>query len=226
MLKINSLRKINFIGSIIAIVLSTFSLGAYSIYDIFQHSKKESHAFEERYIQSQKNILSTYVNQTIEHIVYHQAHAEEWLKKDIKERVYAGYEIALSIYNRYHKTKTIEEIREAVKAADSYQGIAENKMDEMKEAVRDSFNDLCTGCQYCDDCPVEIPIPKYMEAYNFKKLYNNEDKQLLDRLKWHWDIPSDWAARCTECGQCEDVCTQHLPIIERLKEIAAMKTES
>ncbi|MCK5523290.1 MAG: cache domain-containing protein [Thiomargarita sp.] len=112
MLKINSLRKINFIGSIIAIVLSAFSLGAYSIYDIFQHYKKESHAFEERYIQSQKNILSTYVNQTIEHIIYHQAHAEEWLKKDIKERVYAGYEIAMSIYNRYHKTKTIEEIRE------------------------------------------------------------------------------------------------------------------
>jgi len=112
MLKINSLRKINFIGSIIAIVLSAFSLGAYSIYDIIQHSKAESHAFEERYIQSQKNILSTYVNQTIEHIVYHQAHAEEWLKKDIKERVYAGYEIALSIYNRHKKTKTIEEIRE------------------------------------------------------------------------------------------------------------------
>ncbi len=107
MLKINTLRKINFTGSIIAIVVLTFSLGAYSIYDIVQHSKAESHAFEERYIQSQKNMLSAYVNQTIEHIVYHQAHAEELLKKDIKERVYAGYEIAMSIYNRHKKNKTL-----------------------------------------------------------------------------------------------------------------------
>ncbi len=121
---------------------------------------------------------------------------------------------------------TIEEVREAVKAVDVYQGIADNKMNEMKEAVRDSFNDLCTGCQYCDDCPVDIPIPKYMEAYNFKKLYDNDNKQLSDRLKWHWDIPTDWAARCTECGQYEDICTQHLPIIDRLKEIAALRIES
>ncbi len=112
MLKINTLRKINFTGSIIAIVVLTFSLGAYSIYDIVQHSKAESHAFEERYIQSQKNMLSAYVNQTIEHIVYHQAHAEERLKKDLKERVSAGYEIAMSIYNRHKDTKTLEEISE------------------------------------------------------------------------------------------------------------------
>jgi two-component system sensor histidine kinase ChiS len=112
MLKINTLRKINFIGSIIAIVVLTFSLGAYSIYDIVQHSKAESHAFEERYVQSQKNMLRIYINQAIEHIVYHQAHAEEWLKKELKERVYAGYEIAMSIYNRHKKTKTLEEIGE------------------------------------------------------------------------------------------------------------------
>jgi predicted aldo/keto reductase-like oxidoreductase len=118
---------------------------------------------------------------------------------------------------------TVDEVHQAVKAAENYKVIPNSKMDEIKENVRDSFNDLCTGCQYCDNCPVDIPIPKYMDAYNHKKLYKDGDKQLLDRLKMHWFIPTDLAALCTECGQCEDICTQHLPIISRLKEIANLK---
>ena len=116
---------------------------------------------------------------------------------------------------------TKEEVRQAVAAVESYQKIADERLRAMKDSAGASFEGLCTGCQYCDNCPVDIPIPQYMEAYNFKLLYG-KDKKMLDRLKWHWDIPTDWAARCTECGQCEDVCTQHLPIIRRLAEIAGM----
>ncbi|MDF2542830.1 MAG: hypothetical protein K0S47_2548 [Herbinix sp.] len=82
-----------------------------------------------------------------------------------------------------------------------------------------ALNNLCTGCSYCKSCPVDIDIPKYMDAYNEKILGNN----LMDRLKWHWGIPSSKAAECIACGQCESLCTQHLPIIERLKEVAAAK---
>ena len=114
---------------------------------------------------------------------------------------------------------TIDEIREAVNAVNNYQDYSELKIENIKQFASDAFEGLCTGCQYCDSCPVDIPIPKYMEAYNYKNLYNS-DKQMDDRLKWHWNIPRDWAARCTECGQCEDLCTQHLPIIKRLEEIA------
>jgi uncharacterized protein len=114
---------------------------------------------------------------------------------------------------------TIEEIIEAAKAVDSYNGLSQKKLLEIKKHNDTSFDGLCTGCQYCDSCPEDIPIPKYMEAYNYKLLYE-KDKQLHDRLKWHWNIPKDWAAKCTECGQCEDLCTQHLPIIERLRDIS------
>ena len=30
------------------------------------------------------------------------------------------------------------------------------------------------------------------------------------------------AAACTQCGHCEESCTQHLPIRDRLAEIAAL----
>lgn len=116
---------------------------------------------------------------------------------------------------------TIDEVREAVHAVDTFKGADKVQLNRIKGEATKSFGTLCTGCQYCDNCPVEIPIPKYMEAYNHKILYNS-DKAILDRLKWHWDIPKEIAGTCIECGQCEEVCTQHIPIISRLKEIASL----
>jgi len=116
---------------------------------------------------------------------------------------------------------TLKEIKEAAEAVNNFKGISQNKLQAMKSLAGKSFEDLCTGCQYCDNCPEGIPIPKFMDAYNFKVFYGN-NKDLQDRLKWHWEIPKDWAAKCTECGECEAICTQHLPIIDRLKEIAEL----
>jgi predicted aldo/keto reductase-like oxidoreductase len=117
---------------------------------------------------------------------------------------------------------SIEEIEDANQAVKNYSEISANKLISIKNSVHESFTDLCTGCQYCDNCPEEIPIPKYLDAFNFKLLYK-EKKQVRDRLKCHWELPTDSAARWTECGWCEEECTQHLPIIERLREIANLK---
>jgi predicted aldo/keto reductase-like oxidoreductase len=57
-----------------------------------------------------------------------------------------------------------------------------------------------------------------MDAYNQKLLRGNDDA-LLGTLKWHWGVSTDEAAKCIECGECEDACTQHLDIMARLKEI-------
>ncbi len=83
-----------------------------------------------------------------------------------------------------------------------------------------SLNDLCTGCGYCEGCPVDIPIPKYMDSYN-QKLFGGESIEA--RLKNHWGLKLDQAADCIACGECESKCTQHLPIIDRLAEIAALR---
>ena len=55
-----------------------------------------------------------------------------------------------------------------------------------------------------------------MDAYNMKIL----GLSIKDRLRWHWGLTADKAADCTRCGLCEGKCTQHLPIISRLEEIA------
>jgi predicted aldo/keto reductase-like oxidoreductase len=117
------------------------------------------------------------------------------------------------------------EIPEAVRAVDGYQRISPGQIARIEENIRESFDKLCTGCQYCDHCPESIPIPKFMDAFNLRLLYNSGEK-LLSRLKWHWEVPAVDAERCSECGKCEELCTQHLPIMDRLKEIAAAARKS
>ncbi len=116
----------------------------------------------------------------------------------------------------------LQEVREALQAVDSYRGIDPQVIERMKDDVSEAFLDLCTGCRYCDHCPEGLAVPKLMDAYNHMKLYGKKEAA-LDRLKWHWNIPPEEAARCAECGECEEACTQHLPIMERLKEIASWR---
>jgi len=82
-----------------------------------------------------------------------------------------------------------------------------------------SFNNLCTGCGYCKGCPVGIDIPKFMDSYN--QILLNGDA--VDRMLYHWGVTPSDSANCIACGKCETLCTQHLPIIERLKEISEIK---
>jgi predicted aldo/keto reductase-like oxidoreductase len=91
-----------------------------------------------------------------------------------------------------------------------------------------TLNTLCTGCSYCKHCPKEIDIPKFMDAYNMKILSESQEvpaegNSIMDRLKWHWGMPASLASECIKCGKCEKLCTQHLPIIDRLAEIAQLK---
>lgn len=114
---------------------------------------------------------------------------------------------------------TKEHVDDAVKAV-------ENLVEEPAEAVAERYakkglalNNLCTGCAYCKGCPKGIEIPKFMDAYN-QRILTGRAGEITDRLKYHWGIEPAKSAECIQCGKCERQCTQHLPIIERLKEIA------
>jgi predicted aldo/keto reductase-like oxidoreductase len=114
------------------------------------------------------------------------------------------------------------EVDENILAANEYTELSDQRMEDIKRHLYSSLNDMCTGCGYCEGCPVEIPIPRMMDSYNMKIL-SGEEQEITNRLKYHWGIKAKLAAECIECGQCEERCTQHLPIIERLKEIANLK---
>jgi predicted aldo/keto reductase-like oxidoreductase len=116
------------------------------------------------------------------------------------------------------------EIAGALEAMEGYAPRTGADLAAVKARASASFEGLCTGCAYCDNCPQHIPIPRYMDAYNQKLLVQpGGDQALSMRLGMHWGISPGGAAACVECGLCESACTQHLDIIKRLKFIAEKK---
>jgi len=114
-----------------------------------------------------------------------------------------------------------EHAREAAAVADDFAALTAAEMEEVGRDVEKEFDSLCTLCRYCDECPNDIPVHKYMSAFNYSVLEN--EAAMKNFLKNHWGLAKEApgvAEACAECGKCEQLCTQHLPIIERLREIA------
>jgi uncharacterized protein len=120
---------------------------------------------------------------------------------------------------------TKEHVDQAVAALEGFTPYEEPHFARVQEQVLDSFDELCTGCGYCLPCPEGLAIPKLMDAYNMQLLNTGAGNHIANRLRWHWDLKPEAAGACSLCGQCEDKCTQHLPIRERMKAVAAAATK-
>ena len=76
----------------------------------------------------------------------------------------------------------------------------------------------CTRCGYCTkDCPAGVDIPLNFEYYNNHVASGNVEgrergDQSLFQILYDSMKPEQRADRCTECGNCETVCPQSLPI--------------
>ena len=81
----------------------------------------------------------------------------------------------------------------------------------------------CTGCAYCvTDCLQNIAIPQYFSLYNAEKRESiakdwTTQEMYYDSLTQNFGKASD----CIACGNCEQMCPQHLPIRTLLKDVAA-----
>ena len=114
-----------------------------------------------------------------------------------------------------------EHLAEAIRAVDGFSPIAESEIERIHDDIKGAFDKLCTSCGYCDKCPQKIPVPKMMFAYNQLAL-TKKPIDMVNYIHWIWgiDLHSDIFDKCVECGLCEELCTQKLPIINRLKEIS------
>lgn len=110
---------------------------------------------------------------------------------------------------------SLDEVKRNAAIGNQFTPYPAEKMLDIAAQMSSKLDSLCTGCDYCKGCPQDIPVSKFMLAYNEAIL---KDKQTAKgMINWHWGLDEKLAKTCIECGLCEDKCTQHLPIIERLK---------
>jgi predicted aldo/keto reductase-like oxidoreductase len=75
----------------------------------------------------------------------------------------------------------------------------------------------CTACHYCTPgCPMDIHIPEIFAVMNVYKMYGDLKEARND---YQWRPGGEKASACVQCGQCEDACPQHLPIISLLEDV-------
>lgn len=122
------------------------------------------------------------------------------------------------------------EVDTACRIADRARPFTDADLARVRAHLSANMNAVCTACGYCKDCPRDIPIPAYMQFYNQKQMFNVPDEEMINRLGgdlgWGMLAARHAAASdCIQCRQCEEACTQHLPIIDRLAELSAWETE-
>ena len=70
---------------------------------------------------------------------------------------------------------------------------------------------------------MKIAIPQYFSLYN-ENMREAEEKLAMWTVNFsNYDILTQTfgkAKDCIECGQCESVCPQHLPIIKNLQAVS------
>jgi len=74
----------------------------------------------------------------------------------------------------------------------------------------------CTACRYCQPCEQGVEIPELLAALNAASMWDTKDAWLSGyaRLSGKPDA-------CIECGDCEEMCPQGMPIRALLKETAS-----
>jgi uncharacterized protein len=74
----------------------------------------------------------------------------------------------------------------------------------------------CTTCGYCMPCPEGVDIPLNLNLLNDVHIYQNLAKPMGNYS--FLTAKKQSATFCTECGECEDKCTQNIEIRKYLKE--------
>lgn len=124
---------------------------------------------------------------------------------------------------------SLEMVRENIAVAASAEAEAfddydHDLVDQVRREIMHRTKVGCTGCGYCMPCPQGVDIPLAFHCYNM--LYSDgkgmkqEYMQATAMRKEQSSI-----SRCNDCGKCEKVCPQEIPVRAELKN-AARKLET
>lgn len=84
---------------------------------------------------------------------------------------------------------------------------------KVKAAYDSCLRTRCTGCSYCQPCPMGVQIPKIFQGVDRAALREGGSfKEGYAKIV----AESGGAEHCVKCRKCEKACPQHLPIVDFL----------
>ena len=112
---------------------------------------------------------------------------------------------------------SLEQVEDNTSYMEDFKPLDEEEKEAIRKAqeiIKKNLGIPCTGCHYCTDgCPKKIDIPTYFSLYNYTD--DEDDRKGLYKKA---AVGHGLASECIECGQCERMCPQHLPIRTLLAE--------
>jgi uncharacterized protein len=123
---------------------------------------------------------------------------------------------------------SLQQVQENIKTANHAESnVLSAQQLEMISKARDLYLEYgfigCTGCRYCAICTKGIDIPTILALLNEstrKRRFPEFQAQI--KHKYVQTVPEEKRANhCQQCGACEAICPQHLPIRKLLVEAAS-----
>jgi predicted aldo/keto reductase-like oxidoreductase len=95
-----------------------------------------------------------------------------------------------------------------------------NAFQDVKNIVNEAYKINCTGCNYCMPCPHGVNIPGCFTAYNTHFAISKTTAMLQYSMGTILSQKPSYASLCKDCGKCEPLCPQQIPIAKSLREVA------
>ncbi|MDD2207262.1 MAG: aldo/keto reductase [Aminobacterium sp.] len=90
-------------------------------------------------------------------------------------------------------------------------------VEKVKNEYKKRMKVDCTNCRYCMPCPQGVNIPECFNRYNMAFMF--DDEKMAKDTYFVFVKDYERASLCVECGACEEVCPQNLPIRQYLKDV-------
>lgn len=126
--------------------------------------------------------------------------------------------VSLALSGMSTMDQLVENLRVAGDAeANSLAGTELELFDRARATIRARVKADCTSCKYCQPCPMGVEIPNVLRALNNAAMWDDANQWLAG-----YTYVQGGASLCSECGQCEEICPQGLPIRDLMREAAEL----
>ena len=101
-----TIRKLNFLGSLVIIFVLTGALGGFWLRTVYRTFEAQSNELQEKILGSRKELMRNEVQRVVEYITFKRKQTEENIRNMLRQRVLEGHGLAMDIYRENQGKKS------------------------------------------------------------------------------------------------------------------------